>query len=82
MYMKMAISIPDDLFAAVERLARDLGLSRSALYRIAVQDFLERHRQQAATEALNAVYGDDPESSQLDPVLAAMQFASLGTDEW
>ena len=82
MDMKTAISIPDDLFAAAERLAHDLGLSRSALYRIAVQDYLERHRQQAITDALNAVYGNDPESSQLDPALAAAQSASLEPDEW
>ncbi len=80
--MKTAISIPDELFEAAERMARELGLSRSAFYRLAVQKYMDRHRQQAITDALNAVYDEDPESSRLDPVLAAMQFASLEDEAW
>jgi len=80
--MKTAISIPDRLFEDAEVLARHLGISRSELYQRAVAAYLEREGQQAITDALNAVYGEDPEASRLDPVLEAMQFASLEDEEW
>ena len=43
--MKTAISLPDDLFQAVERLAKRLGVSRSELYRRAVRFFLRDHKE-------------------------------------
>ncbi len=80
--MKTAISIPNPLFEDAERLAKHLGISRSELYQRAMAAYLEREGQQAITDALNAVYGDDPEASRLDPIIAAMQFASLEPEEW
>lgn len=79
-YMKTAISIPDQLFEAAEELAKRLGVSRSELYQRAVRRFVEEHSNDEITEALNRVY--DGVDSTLDPVLAAMQFASLGDEEW
>ena len=55
--MKTAILIPDKLFRAGERAARQLGVSRSALYQRALAAFLERHNDRLATEALDEVYG-------------------------
>lgn len=78
--MKTAISIPDQLFEAAEELAKRLGVSRSELYQRAVRRFVEEHSNDEITEALNRVY--DGVDSTLDPVLAAMQFASLGDEEW
>jgi hypothetical protein len=80
--MKTAISIPDRLFEDAEQLAQLLGISRSELYQRAVAAYLEKEGQQAITDALNRVYGDDPESSLLDPVLEAMQFESLEEEDW
>lgn len=80
--MKTAISIPDELFSAAEQAAKRLGLSRSELYRKALRGFLAEHDERAVTEALNAIYSDDFEESQLDPELARLQAASLGREEW
>jgi len=41
--MKTAISIPDDVFAAADKLARERGQSRSQLYSRAVREYLARH---------------------------------------
>lgn len=79
-FVKTAISIPDALFQAAEELADRLGMTRSELYQRAVRRFVEEHRNDAITEALNRVY--DEVDSSLDPVFAAMQFASLGDEEW
>jgi metal-responsive CopG/Arc/MetJ family transcriptional regulator len=78
--MKTAISIPNDVFEAAEKLARRLGVSRSQLYTNAVSEFLRRHFGDKVTEKLNEIY--DKESSELDSVTRALQYARLGKDEW
>jgi hypothetical protein len=55
-------------------------MSRSQFYSEAVKMFLSTRRNQGVKDALDAVYGS--EDSQLDPVLAAMQDASLQPEEW
>ena len=78
--MKTAISIPDPLFDAAEDVADRLGMSRSQLYAEALAEYVAKHRDDQVTEALNQVYAKY--SSTLDPVLVAMQFASLPKEEW
>ncbi len=78
--MKTAISIPDPLFAAAERMSKRLRISRSRLYAQAMEAYLRAHQGKGITEALDAVYRT--EDSGLDPLLAAMQWASLAREEW
>jgi metal-responsive CopG/Arc/MetJ family transcriptional regulator len=40
--LKTAISIPDNLFEAADKVARRLGISRSELYQRAIARFLEQ----------------------------------------
>ena len=56
--MKTAISIPDDLFADAEQLARELKKSRSRLYGDAVREYVARHSAESITETLDRVCGD------------------------
>jgi predicted transcriptional regulator len=53
--MKTAISIPDDLFADAEHLARELKKSRSRLYGDAVREYVARHSAESVTAALDRV---------------------------
>jgi hypothetical protein len=53
--MKTAISIPDDLFADAERLAREQKKSRSRLYGDAMREYIARHSAENITEALDRV---------------------------
>lgn len=53
--MKTAISLPDELFAHAERLARRLGKSRSELYREAVAEFIARRDPDEITAAMDRV---------------------------
>jgi metal-responsive CopG/Arc/MetJ family transcriptional regulator len=78
--MKTAVSLPAPLFEAADELAKRLGISRSELYAIAIAEYLRAHQREAVTEALNRVYEQEP--SGLDPVVAAIQSASLGEDDW
>ena len=79
--MKTAISIPDELFLAADRAARQLGISRSEFYQRAVSSYLERRREGLVTDALNAVYETEG-SSGVDPALARMQRSSLPKEDW
>ena len=80
--MKTAISIPDRLFEAAERLARRLGMSRSELYSKAVAIYVDENRSSGVRERLDAVYEAQPDSSCLDADIEKMQSASLPEDEW
>ncbi len=84
--MKTAISIPDPLFAAVEKTAAQMGVSRSYLFQLAMSAYLRQRSQVAVTAALDEIYAHRPESSGLDPALAWMQGASMvrdqGDEDW
>ena len=56
-------------------MARRLGMSRSELFRRAVEEYMESHRHDAVREALDAVYAEEPDA--LDSTLADLQFASI-----
>lgn len=53
--MKTAVSIPDDVFNKVERLARKSGKSRSELYSAALREYVARHEPDEVTETMNRV---------------------------
>jgi metal-responsive CopG/Arc/MetJ family transcriptional regulator len=78
--MKTAISIPDDIFEAAEREAERLSMSRSELYATAVREFLKARSREDVTRRLNEVYSQ--ESSDVDPVMNAMQFLALKHSPW
>jgi metal-responsive CopG/Arc/MetJ family transcriptional regulator len=62
--MKTAISIPDDVFAEAERLARALKKSRSQLYSHASREYVARHSADQVTEALDQVCRDMPSTER------------------
>jgi len=78
--MKTAVSIPDKLFQTAEDFAQRRKMTRSTLFRVAVEDYIQNHRQDNVTERLNEVYANQP--SSLDPVLAGLQHLSLGQEKW
>lgn len=78
--MKTAISIPDSIYKAAEKLAEHLGMSRSALYTQAIKKFLLDFRNDRITEKLNEIY--EKEISRLDPAIETIQLISVEEDEW
>ena len=78
--MKVAVSIPEDLFDSAETLGRRLGLSRSRLYATALAEFLAKHRGRKTTERLNQVYGE--EESRLEKPLRRLQSRSVDGASW
>jgi metal-responsive CopG/Arc/MetJ family transcriptional regulator len=73
--MKVALSIPDDLFESAETLTKRLGVSRSRLYATALAEFVAKNRGRKITERLDAVYAS--EDGRLPAALRRLQRRSL-----
>lgn len=78
--MKVAISVPDSVFDAAERLARQRAVPRSRLFTEALEEYVSRHGAEAVTDQLNAVYAS--EKSELDEAFASAQFGSVADEAW
>jgi hypothetical protein len=78
--MKVAVSIPDEVFADAERLAKRLKKSRSQLYSHALREYVARHAPDQVREALDQVWGD-PGVKQDEFVPAAAR-RRLRRTEW
>jgi antitoxin MazE6 len=78
--MKVALSIPDELFESAETLGKRLGVSRSRLYATALADYVAKHQNRKVTARLDAVYAT--EESGLDRSIRRAQARSLPRDSW
>lgn len=64
--VKTTISINEDLYERADALARELEVTRSGLYAIAVRELILRHESKSMLEKLNDAYRDsDPEDELL-----------------
>ena len=61
--MKTAISIPDPIFRRAEQAARRLKVSRSELYRRALESFIAGLADAEVTRSYDAAFGE-PESKR------------------
>ena len=78
--MKTAISIPDDLFADAERLAKVLKKSRSQLYCHALREYVARHAPDQVTETLNEICDDIEEKDE--GFVSSASRRTLERSEW
>ncbi len=78
--MKTAISLPDDVFRAAERLARRARKSRSQLYAEALREYLARHAPDEVTQAWDRVIEAIPQPT--DPFVTAAARRILERSEW
>jgi hypothetical protein len=56
--MKIAVSVPNEVFERAEQLAKRLEVSRSELYSRALREYLARHAPDEVTQALNLLCGE------------------------
>jgi len=78
--MKVAVSIPDPIFEAAERLAKQRRMPRSQLFAEALEAYLEARDTQAVTASLNEVYAS--ESSAMEEGLKRAQYNSIDHEAW
>ena len=78
--MKTAISINDDVYREAELTAKELGLSRSKLYSLAILEFIQTHKPEAITSKLNEVYENN--NSKLDEDINQLNYNLFSQEEW
>jgi metal-responsive CopG/Arc/MetJ family transcriptional regulator len=78
--MKTAISIPDEIFEAAERLARRMKKSRSQLFSDAVREYVARHAPEEVTEAMDRVCSEVQDSK--DKFVSSATRRVLEHSEW
>ena len=62
--IKTAISIEKDLFDQAENIARAMKVSRSRLFTVALQDFIEHMNNKEMLAQINAAYSDEPDATE------------------
>ena len=62
--IKTAISIQKSIYEQAIILANKLNISRSRLFVIAVEDYIERYQNQALLEEINQAYADEPDQAE------------------
>jgi metal-responsive CopG/Arc/MetJ family transcriptional regulator len=60
--VKTAISIQERLFEQADALAREMNISRSRLFVLALQEFIQRYQNQKLLDEINSAY-----QGELDP---------------
>ena len=78
--MKTAVSIPDEVFERVERLARRAHKSRSEVFSAALQEYLARHAPDEVTDMMNRAC--EMAGERTDSFLSAASQRILERAEW
>jgi metal-responsive CopG/Arc/MetJ family transcriptional regulator len=78
--MKTAVSIPDDVFDRIERLAHRSRRSRSEVFSAALREYVARHAPDEVTAAMNRVC--DAVGDQSDSFVRAAARRTLKRSEW
>ena len=59
--IKTAISLQKSLFEQVDLMAREMKVSRSRLFVMALEDYIRRYQNQILLEKINQAYQDAPD---------------------
>lgn len=78
--MKVAVSVPDPIFEAAERLAKQRSLPRSQIFAEALAAYVEAHDAESITSQLNEIYAK--ETSVVESGLAKAQSQSISHESW
>jgi antitoxin component of RelBE/YafQ-DinJ toxin-antitoxin module len=78
--MKTAVSIDDRIYRHAEDTAARMGLTRSKLYTLAVEEYLHNHQADAVTERLNQYYKDH--KVLLDDDIKQAAYELFSREEW
>jgi len=62
--VKTCITIEKDLFAQADKMARTMKVSRSKLFVIALQDFMEHQKNKEMLAQINAAYAEEPDATE------------------
>ena len=79
---KIAISLPEEVFSAVERERKESGESRSELFRRAVEMLLRRRQERDMSERYIRAYEQSPETKEEIEAARHAASAILAEESW
>lgn len=79
--VKTAISIEKTIFEQMDVFAKKLKVSRSRLFGMAAQEFIERHNNIELLKLLNEAYEDLPESEPMVTMMRSNHYEMV-KDQW
>jgi metal-responsive CopG/Arc/MetJ family transcriptional regulator len=80
--MKTAISLPDELFEAVERIVKQSGRTRSEVYSLALKEYVARHTPDDITAGWNRVIEQVSDVTGEETFRKKAARSTLGRAEW
>lgn len=82
--IKTAISLKEPLFQRADALARELNVSRSRLFALAIEQLLERYDNLALLQNLNEAYQDFPteEEARVLEAMLHLHRELIGEETW
>ena len=79
---KVALSIPKDLYASIERIRRKSGRSRSAVMQEALRSWLRQQQETTLVQQYEVGYRTKPETQREIATAEAAAVATLSSQEW
>ncbi len=82
-YVKTAISIDRSLFEKINDLANEMNTSRSRVFALAAEEFIQRHKNKELLNAINSAYDDvrDENESTFKSKMRS-RHRSMVQDQW
>ena len=82
--VKTAISIQKNLFQKADEIAKELKISRSRLFVLAVEEFIRRYQNKLLLEEINLAYSDGLDEKEQDEFrrMQRKSVKSLKGNEW
>jgi hypothetical protein len=78
--MKTAISIEPPVYEEAESTARQMGVSRSKLYTLAIHEYVQNPNPDIVTDRLNRIYGK--QAAVIDEDIMQAQYDLLSGEDW
>jgi len=79
--IKTAISIEKLVFEQMDVLSKNLKISRSRLFSMAAEEFIQRHKNSEIFDLINDAYDDLPESEPIVSKMHSKHFKII-KDQW
>ena len=82
--VKTAITMQEELFKEVNRLASELHVSRSKLFVMAVQEFIKKNETQNLLSQINKAFSEQPDfdETNVQCKMRKKQLKSLKREAW
>lgn len=81
--VKTAISLQKSLFEQAEKLARKMKVSRSRLFVLALEQYIQQQESRQLLAKINAAYAEEPdEDERLYRQKARQQHRRIAKGEW